>query len=65
MSERWLEILGDPSLAQQLGQQGREHIIANSSLDSMTEGYASLVEDIFARKTKRSLTGAAVGANGK
>ena len=65
MSERWLEILSDPSLAQQLGQQGREHIIANSSLDSMTEGYASLVEDIFARKTKRSLTGAAVGANGK
>ena len=53
MSQRWLEILGDQSLAQQLGQQGREHIVANSSLESMTEGYASLVEDLFARKTNR------------
>ena len=53
MSQRWLEILGDKSLAEQLGRQGREHIVANSSLDSMTEGYASLVENIFARKTDR------------
>ena len=53
MSQRWMEILGDKSLAQQLGRQGREHIVANSSLESMTEGYASLVEDIFGRKTGR------------
>ena len=53
MSQRWMEILGDKSLAQQLGRQGREHIVANSSLESMTEGYAWLVEDIFGRKTGR------------
>ena len=53
MSERWLEILGDKTLAQTLGQQGREHIVANSSLESMTEGYASLIESIYARKTNQ------------
>jgi len=55
MSQRWMEILGDKSHAQQLGQQGREHIVANSSLDSMTEGYASLVEDLYERKANRSV----------
>ena len=56
MSERWLEILGDKTLAQTLGRQGREHIVANSSLDSMTEGYASLVENIYARKTNQPVS---------
>ena len=53
MSERWLEILGDKALAQTLGQQGREHIVANSSLESMTEGYTSLIESTYARKTNQ------------
>jgi len=42
MSSRWLEILTDTELRTKLGQQGRAHIVANSSLDSMTEGYMSL-----------------------
>lgn len=64
MSERWLEILGDKDLREELGRNGREHIVVNSSLDSMTEGYASLVEDIYASKTKGAtqLTGARDGA---
>ncbi len=56
MSQRWLEILGDKTLAQTLGANGREHIVANSSLDSMTEGYASLVESLYARKTNRPVS---------
>lgn len=56
MSQRWLEILGDKALAERLGRQGREHIVANSSLDSMTQGYASLVENLFARKTNRPVS---------
>ena len=64
MSERWLEILGDKDLREELGRNGREHIVVNSSLDSMTEGYASLVEDIYASKTKGAtqLAGARDGA---
>jgi len=50
MSSRWLEILTDTELRTKLGQQGRAHIVANSSLDSMTEGYMSLVEGLYARK---------------
>ncbi len=64
MSERWLEILGDKDLREELGRNGREHIVVNSSLDSMTEGYSSLVEEIYASKTKGAaqLAGARDGA---
>ena len=54
MSDRWLRLLGDNELRDRLGKQGREHIVANSSLDSMTEGYMSLVEKLYAMKTGSS-----------
>ncbi|MFK7768531.1 MAG: glycosyltransferase [Mariniblastus sp.] len=51
MSERWLEVLGNQELREELGRNGREHIVVNSSLESMTEGYTSLVEEVYSRKT--------------
>lgn len=33
-----------------MGTAAREHVIEKSSLDSMTEGYMNLVEQIHARK---------------
>ena len=50
MAARWIEVLSDASLRQRLGSAGREHIVENSSLDSMTEGYMSLVEQLYAKK---------------
>ena len=50
MAERWLTLLKDPAMANKLGMAGREHVIANSSLDSMTEGYMELIESIFRSK---------------
>ncbi len=50
MSSRWLKVLNDPQHATDLGTAGREHVIANSSLNSMTEGYMELVESVFLGK---------------
>ena len=50
MSERWLKVLNDSQLADQLGVAGRQHVISNSSLSSMTEGYMELVESVFRGK---------------
>lgn len=52
MAERWMAVLGDSKLRQRLGTAGREHIIQNSSLESMTEGYMSLMESLFHRNTR-------------
>lgn len=50
MTERWVELLSNPSLRNELGENGRNHIIEFSSLDSMTNGYTELVESIFQSK---------------
>lgn len=57
MSSRWLQVLNDPQLAAQLGSTGRQHVIANSSLSSMTEGYMELVESVFRGKGADFLPG--------
>lgn len=57
MAARWLEILRNKELQTRLGSNGREHIINNSSVESMTEGYMSLVEDLYARKTGQAIRG--------
>lgn len=44
---RWVEILDNPGLANEMGITAREHVVASSSLDSMTEGYASLIERLY------------------
>ena len=52
MSDRWCRLLSDTQLASQFGDAGRNHIMANSSLQSMTDGYTQLIETTFAIKTK-------------
>ncbi|MEM7454772.1 MAG: glycosyltransferase [Planctomycetota bacterium] len=50
MTQRWLDVLTDPESASRMGNSGRSHIIENSSLESMTEGYIELVERLFRSK---------------
>ena len=57
MSQRWLQILNDPQLGAELGAAGRKHVIANSSLSSMTDGYMELVESVFRGKGADFLPG--------
>ena len=55
LAERWTQLLGDESLRNRLGEAGREHVIENCSLQSMTNGYTHLIETTFALKTKRKI----------
>ena len=57
MSSRWLQVLNDSQLSAQLGSAGRQHVIANSSLSSMTDGYMELVESVFRGKGADFLPG--------
>ena len=50
MADRWVKILNDEKLRQQMGAVGRDHVIEHSSLDSMTTGYMELIESIFRSK---------------
>jgi glycosyltransferase involved in cell wall biosynthesis len=47
----WLQLLGDASLRQTTGEAARRHVLKYGSLDTMTEGYTRLVEELFSRKT--------------
>lgn len=42
-------IQGSPSLAERLGQAGREHVVSDWSLESMVSGYESLLEELHTR----------------
>ena len=55
MSSAWIRILSDASLAKRMGIAGRNHIIANSSLDSMTEGYSKLIERLYIEREPMGL----------
>ena len=57
LSERWAQLLSDPTLRSRLGEAGRQHVVENCSLQSMTNGYTQLIETTFALKTKRKLEG--------
>jgi len=50
----WLKILQSPELAKSMGEQGREHVINYSSLDSMTESYVDLIEGLYHRKISKA-----------
>lgn len=50
MTQRWLQVLCSFEASAQMGRFARQHVITNSSLDSMTEGYMELIESIFHRK---------------
>ncbi len=47
MTSRWIQVLFDSKLAEQLGLAARRRIVAGSSLDSMTEGYMELIEALY------------------
>lgn len=51
---RWIEILENPTLGSEMGIVAREHVVANSSLNSMTEGYASLIEKLYYGARRKS-----------
>ena len=53
-AEAWLKILQSPELAKSMGEQGREHVISYSSLDSMTESYVDLIEGLYHRKMSKA-----------
>ena len=55
LAERWTQLLGDEQLRNRLGEAGRQHVIENCSLQSMTNGYTHLLETTFALKTKRKI----------
>ena len=55
LAERWTQLLSDEALRNRLGETGREHVIENCSLQSMTNGYTHLIETTFALKTKRKI----------
>jgi len=43
-AERALELLADPALRARLGENGREHVMANFSLSAMRERYTALLQ---------------------
>ena len=53
-ADRWLRVIESSQLQQQMGSAGRQHVIANGSLASMTNGYMQLVEAIYANKQDRT-----------
>ena len=53
-ADRWLRLINDSDLRQQMGSAAREHVVTNGSLESMTDGYMELVEKIFNRKKGRA-----------
>ena len=61
MFKRWRQILTDSELSASLGAAGRDHIVKTCSLESMTEGYMSLIERLYAKKTGRKFEKTADG----
>lgn len=52
LAERWIQLLGDQALRNRLGEAGRDHVIDQCSLQSMTNGYTRLIETTYALKTR-------------
>lgn len=51
--EAVVTLLNDDELRTRLGSAGREYVVEHRSLDSMVSGYESLLEHLFALKTKK------------
>ena len=50
MAARVVELFGSPRIARNMGRAGRDHVVANWSLERMVEGYQDLIHDIYAGK---------------
>jgi glycosyltransferase involved in cell wall biosynthesis len=46
-----IHLLRKPALAHQMGERGRQHVLAHASLERMVRGYEQLVSDIYRRKS--------------
>jgi len=51
ITPRWIELLTKEELREKMGRKGRAHVVDNSSLDSMTDGYTELIESLYGQKT--------------
>ena len=49
-ADRWLRLINDSDLRDQMGSAARDHVVTNGSLTSMTDGYMDLVEKIYSQK---------------
>ena len=52
ISSRWIELLGNETVRETMGRKGRAHVVDNSSLDSMTDGYTDLIESLYGQKSE-------------
>jgi len=52
MSQAWLRLLSNRAESKQFGLHARQHVVQNNSLNSMTQGYMSLIETIYQSKAK-------------
>ena len=53
----WVEYLNNGPLRDSIGRTGRNHVVENSSLEAMTEGYTHLIESLFQKKLARKSGG--------
>src|SRR5262249_42343103 len=51
MAHHVISLLLDPAKAEHLGNAGRQNVIENWSIERMVEGYETLIETIYRRKT--------------
>ena len=50
LTAKWVKLLKDDDLRESMGRKGRSHVVDNSSLDAMTDGYTELVESLNRQK---------------
>lgn len=47
---KWVQLLTDPGLRRRMGEAARQRVLQYGSLDTMTQGYTCLIEELFLRK---------------
>jgi glycosyltransferase involved in cell wall biosynthesis len=50
IADRVVELFREPERAQRMGRAGREHVVANGSVERMVSGYEGLLRQIYASK---------------
>lgn len=60
MARRIVDLLRDPPSAAALGRAGREEVLSHWSIDRMVSGYESMIEGIYAAKSRASRAGGSV-----
>ena len=55
VSDRLLELVSNPELAQRMGRSGRAAVVAHWSLERMVQGYQDLIVETYSRKCRVSV----------